>query len=229
MEIQAADRDRLSSGPRATDPINAQTFDESRVWEIGISDEDGLSILRPVGSNPAIVLISGALLLALAMASTWVIASVLDWPGPRRTSEPRQLDGLETASSAPQHGSATPVIGGRQPNTAVLIEPKRSAPRAKQSIEAPRKTPQNTKVASAPMPESRTAPPLTPVPETKPTTILGWIIREADGTSAVLEGPTGIQKVSRGDTVPQVGRIDSILRWGDRWIVATSSGLISTP
>jgi len=166
--------------------------------------------------------------LTLAMASTWVLASVLDWPAPRRSFETRQLDSLETASSAPQHGSATPVTGGRQRNTAVLIEPKRSAPRAKQSIEAPRKTPQNTKVASAPMPESRTAPPLAPVPETKPATILGWIVREADGTSAVLEGPTGIQKVSRGDTVPQVGRIDSILRWGDRWIVATSSGLIST-
>jgi hypothetical protein len=66
------------------------------------------------------------------------------------------------------------------------------------------------------------------VPETKPTTIPGWFIREADGTFAVLDGPNGILKVSRGDTVPQVGRIDSIMRWGNRWIVATSSGLIST-
>ena len=132
MEIQAADRDRLSSGPPTTDPINARTFDVSS----GISDEDGLSVLPPVGSNPAIV---SALLLTLAMASTWVLASVLDWPAPRRSFETRQLDSLETASSAPQHGSATPVTGGRQRNTAVLIEPKRSAPRAKQSIEAPRK------------------------------------------------------------------------------------------
>jgi len=33
----------------------------------------------------------------------------------------------------------------------------------------------------------------------------------------------------RGDTVPGVGRIDSIVRWGNRWIVATASGLIATP
>ena len=143
-----------------------------------------------------------------------------------RAAETRQPDSVETANSAPEHGSAIPVIGRRQP--AELKEPKSSSPRPKKSAEAPRKTAQDTKLRSAPMSESRTAPPLAPVPETKPTTIPGWVIREADGTSAVLEGPTGIQKVSRGDTVPQVGRIDSIMRWGNRWIVATSSGLIST-
>jgi hypothetical protein len=33
----------------------------------------------------------------------------------------------------------------------------------------------------------------------------------------------------RGDTVPGIGRIDSIVRWGNRWIVATDGGLIATP
>jgi hypothetical protein len=33
----------------------------------------------------------------------------------------------------------------------------------------------------------------------------------------------------RGDTVPGIGRIDSIVRWGNRWIVATDNGLIATP
>jgi hypothetical protein len=28
--------------------------------------------------------------------------------------------------------------------------------------------------------------------------------------------------------VPGVGRIESVVRWGSRWIVATSKGLIST-
>ena len=32
-----------------------------------------------------------------------------------------------------------------------------------------------------------------------------------------------------GDTVPGVGRIDSIVRWGNRWIVAADNGLIATP
>ena len=49
----------------------------------------------------------------------------------------------------------------------------------------------------------------------------------ADG-KAVLEGPNGIWKVTRGDTVPGVGTIVSIVRWGNRWIVATSRGLITT-
>jgi hypothetical protein len=67
------------------------------------------------------------------------------------------------------------------------------------------------------------------VPETRPSTIEGWTVREvaADG-KAVLEGPNGIWKVTRGDTVPGVGTIDSIVRWGNRWIVATSRGLITT-
>jgi hypothetical protein len=67
-----------------------------------------------------------------------------------------------------------------------------------------------------------------PGPETRPTTIEGWTIREVNGSTAVLEGPNGTWKATLGDTVPGVGKIDSIVRWGNRWIVATSRGLIST-
>ena len=70
---------------------------------------------------------------------------------------------------------------------------------------------------------------LKPVPETRPTTIEGWTVRDVRGDTAVLEGPGGAWKAARGDTVPGVGRIESIVRWGSRWIVATSSGLIATP
>src|SRR5262245_30332802 len=68
-----------------------------------------------------------------------------------------------------------------------------------------------------------------PYPETKPTTIAGWALLEVVGGTAVLQGPNGVLRVMRGDTVPGIGRVDSIVRWGNRWIVATSSGLISTP
>jgi hypothetical protein len=88
----------------------------------------------------------------------------------------------------------------------------------KQNTSAPRPTGERTKVSARP----------TPVPETKPTTIDGWTIREVNGGTAVLEGPSGVWKATRGDTVPGVGKIDSIVRWGNRWIVATSKGLIST-
>ena len=68
-----------------------------------------------------------------------------------------------------------------------------------------------------------------PVPETRLKTIEGWMLREVTNGTAVLEGPNGIWTAKRGDTVPGVGRVDSIVLWGERWIVATSSGLISTP
>jgi cytoskeletal protein RodZ len=67
------------------------------------------------------------------------------------------------------------------------------------------------------------------VPETRPTTIEGWTVREVRGGTAILEGPDGVRMASRGDTIPGVGRIDSIVRWGSRWIVATANGLIATP
>jgi hypothetical protein len=67
-----------------------------------------------------------------------------------------------------------------------------------------------------------------PVPDTKPTTIAGWTVREVYGEKAVLVGPDHVWTVRTGDTVPGVGQIDTIVRWGNRWIVATTAGLIST-
>jgi retron-type reverse transcriptase len=64
---------------------------------------------------------------------------------------------------------------------------------------------------------------------TRPTTIEGWMLREVTDGTAVLEGPNGTWTVRRGDTVPGVGRVESIVLWGKRWIIATSKGLISTP
>ena len=70
---------------------------------------------------------------------------------------------------------------------------------------------------------------LAPTPETRPTTIEGWTLREVINGTAVLEGPNGTWRVIRGDTVPGVGKVNSIFRWGNRLMVATSKGLISTP
>ena len=73
-----------------------------------------------------------------------------------------------------------------------------------------------------------TKPSLAPAPETRPTTIPGWTVVEVRDGTAVLEGPEGIKMAARGDTIPGIGRIDSIVRWGNRWIVATAHGLIAT-
>jgi hypothetical protein len=77
--------------------------------------------------------------------------------------------------------------------------------------------------------ELRSPTKLSPTPETRPTTIPGWTLREVTNGTAVLEGPNGVWRVMPGQTVPSVGRVDSIVRWGNRFIIATSSGLISTP
>jgi hypothetical protein len=71
--------------------------------------------------------------------------------------------------------------------------------------------------------------PTTPFPETKPTTIDGWVVREVANGTALLQGPNGVWKVARGDTVPGLGTVDSIVLWGSRWIVATSRGLVTAP
>jgi hypothetical protein len=71
-------------------------------------------------------------------------------------------------------------------------------------------------------------PPLAPAPETRPTTIPGWTVVDVQDGTAVIEGPDGIRMAARGDTIPGIGRIDSIVRWGNRWIVATANGLIAT-
>lgn len=69
----------------------------------------------------------------------------------------------------------------------------------------------------------------TSVPETRPGTIEGWAVSDVVGGRAVLQGPDRTLNVTRGDVVPGVGKVDDILRWGNRWIVATEGGLISTP
>jgi hypothetical protein len=78
-------------------------------------------------------------------------------------------------------------------------------------------------------PHLQSRPKLIPWPETKPTTIAGWTLRGITKGTAVLEGPHGTWRAVKGDTVAGVGRVESMVRWGGRLIVATSNGLISTP
>ncbi|MGB8894713.1 MAG: hypothetical protein WCD13_10485 [Pseudolabrys sp.] len=73
-------------------------------------------------------------------------------------------------------------------------------------------------------PALQTPEKLTPTPETRPTAIANWMLREVIDGTAVLQGPNGIWRVTRGDTVPGLGRVNAIVRWGNRWIVATSRG-----
>ncbi len=104
--------------------------------------------------------------------------------------------------------------------------PVATAPRPAEYHPAPTRPPEPATSDSAATPNADA--PLTPVPDTRPTTIDGWTIREVVDGTAVLQGPDGVFRAKRGETVPGAGRILGILHWGNRLIVATSTGLIST-
>jgi hypothetical protein len=59
-------------------------------------------------------------------------------------------------------------------------------------------------------------------------TIEGWVLRNVYGGTAVVEGSPGLIQVMPGDSLPGVGRIETIKRQDGRWVVVTSQGLIVT-
>jgi hypothetical protein len=161
-------------------------------------------------------------------------------------SEPRNAADQLVAKreQADNSGAPPPAAGPNPKEDAQAAEPAKAAQAAEDRKETPQtaappsnaqsnapQTPQvaereaNQKVASV-APETR---PTQPYPETRPTTIAGWALIEVVDGMAVVQGPNGVWRVRHGDTVPGVGKVDSIVRWGNRWIVATSKGLISTP
>jgi hypothetical protein len=126
-------------------------------------------------------------------------------------AEPQERQKLSTAPSGARKRSVAAVPA----NASSSIRRSPVAPQHTASVEARAEEPD--------------VPKLVPVPETKPMTIEGWTVRDVAGGTAVLEGPNGAIRVVAGTTIPALGRIESIVRWGNRWIVATSSGLITTP
>ena len=148
----------------------------------------------------AITIIAGVLSLALALCLGWIGGMNSDFFTTKPASPPaKKVD----ADPDPAKSNR-----GRQTTDPLLT---------KQAAKTPRRTvvERNNKPA--------------PVSETRPTTIEGWTIRQINGGTAVLEGPNGVWTARRGDTIPGVGKIETIVLWGNRWIVATSRGLISTP
>ena len=144
---------------------------------------------------------------------------------------------LEQSSNSPAARRPDTQTSDRIPTHDAIVRETAEAPQNPNVSSASTKS-----VSTAPLPrlarkdstgstvkEVRTRTKLTPTPETRPTTIEGWTLREVVDGTAVIEGPNGVWKVTPGQMVPGVGRVESIVRWGNRLIVATSSGLISTP
>jgi hypothetical protein len=147
-------------------------------------------------------------------------------PGPEQAANTPSAPMLDTQKSDRLQSPDTIVSEAGRDEIAEVLKSTKS-PTAVHTISFKERPLHNRPADSAK--ELRTAAKLTPTPETRPTTIKGWTLREVSNGAAVLEGPNGRWRATPGQTVPGVGTVNSIVRWGNRFIVATSKGLISTP
>jgi len=202
------------------------------LWNFLKSDRDEVLVVRePFGDRArAAVLVTAALVASFGLG--W--AGGLNWPqfaselglvevAQKETPSPRisearssgRIEGARKTASA----SDSPAIVGSIPKPSTLL-------------------PGGARLSAGPASQANAGPsaaaiamrqPLVAAPETKPATIPGWTVVDVRDGTAVLEGPDGIRMAARGDTVPGLGRVESIVRWGSRWVIATASGLVATP
>jgi hypothetical protein len=204
--------------PLKTDPVHSHEIKIDKSYRLLNSDEGH----------------SGLIVTALVASTIFALfaISALPWPfastSGKRSASSLNLDSSPALVSKKEDRLALHdlIIQTDGPSSAQLPQNSNISPsannRAKSSVSAASTTSSIAKDLQARVK-------LTATPETKPTTIDGWTLREVANGTAVLEGPDGIRTVARGDMIPGVGRVESIFRWGSRPIVATSRGLISTP
>jgi hypothetical protein len=203
----------------------------ANLWNFLKADRDAVLVVRePFGDRART-----ALLVTVAVVASFGLgwAGGLNWPqfatelglvevAQKEAPSPRiaearssgRIEGTRKMASAPD----SPVIVGSIPKPSALLSgaARPSAGPASQANAGP-------SAAAIAMRQ-----PLVAAPETKPATIPGWTVVDVRDGTAVLEGPDGIRMAARGDTIPGLGRVESIVRWGNRWVIATASGLIAT-
>ena len=81
-------------------------------------------------------------------------------------------------------------------------------------------------VAATPATVPAAAPPASSL---QPPNVSGWTVRDVyRGVAVVQRGRSGLMEVEAGDTVPYLGRIESIRRKDGHWVVVTSKGVITS-
>lgn len=60
----------------------------------------------------------------------------------------------------------------------------------------------------------------------RPGAVAGWVVRDVQRGTALIEGRMGVIEVDQGDFVPGLGRVDAIRKQDGRWVVVTSRGII---
>jgi hypothetical protein len=80
-------------------------------------------------------------------------------------------------------------------------------------------------IAATPATVPAAAPPASPQSPNVP----GWTVRDVyRGVAVVQRGRSGLMEIEAGDTVPYLGRIESIRRKDGHWVVVTSKGVITS-
>ena len=215
----------------------------ARSYDFKIDESQRVFVLPTsdgLGARAAVI--AGALIITSGL--TWLVISAL--PPPFVLASVDTSSDLSSSAQIPASNKGDRLlspnafiheaVSASSRETAVAVaprEPKQSSDTQRQadSIRKLLKDAEHQPTSIRPSARDLQAPvKLVPVPETRPTTIEGWTLRDVMNGTAVLDGPNGSTwRVTRGDTVPGVGKIVSIFRWGDRLMVATSTGLISTP
>jgi hypothetical protein len=237
-EIRPAEADYSSAVPRQPAILDPWDFSSPSADEV-------LALLKPDGDRKRTIwLVAGALVAGFGLG--W--AGGLSWYGPANISALSPITQAETPTrripetklggksegarkTASMLGLRTPGASQVSAVAASISAKSLAASSDGAHLSVDSSTPASTAIQADMTPTGSITPrgPVTPAPETRPTTIEGWTVLDVRGGTAVLGGPDGVRMAMRGDTVPGIGRIDSIVRWGNRWIVATDSGLIATP
>jgi hypothetical protein len=211
-------------------------------WDfLSPNGDEVLALLRPGDRKRTIGLVAGALVAGFGLG--W--AGGFGWYGSADTAARNPIAQTEPLSRRPPEiKSGGKTEGARKTASTPGLQTPPGVSTVSAAGASPSVKPQATSSGGGQLsagPSSTASPaiqanmtltergPLVPAAETRPTTIEGWTVLDVRGGTAVLEGPDGVRMATRGDTVPGIGRIDSIVRWGNRWIVATASGLIATP
>jgi hypothetical protein len=208
--------DQLATGP-----------DSTHAWDFVSPDQDEVLALLKPGSDRkrTIVLVGCALVAGLGLG--WACgANIATFNSITQTETPsRRVPEIRSSGKSDGTRRTASTSGLQTPSAVGAVSPAAKAEAASPGGPRFSADPASTQANTPPIARE----PIVPVAETKPTTIEGWTVLDVRGGTAVLEGPDGVRTAARGDTVPGIGRIDSIVRWGNRWIVATANGLIATP
>jgi len=207
--------------------VRRQRSQPARPWNFLKSERDAVLVVRePFGDRArAAVLVTAAIVASFGLG--W--AGGLNWP--RFASE------LSLLAVAQQEAPAPQISETRSNRRAEGPRKTASAPDLLAIVGSIPKPPVLSPGGARPTLQANvgTAPaiamrqPQVAAPETRPATIPGWTVVDVRDGTAVLEGPDGIRMAARGDSIPGVGRVESIVRWGSRWVIATAGGLIATP